>query len=232
MIKEDLIKRSPVRILEKKIEGGLAAGEIGVVTSTKGLGKTSVVVQIALDKLLQNKKIIHISFNQHSDYILGWYENIFEELTKKKNIENENDIKDELVRNRIIMNFNQEGVTTDVIRNSLKAMIVEGGYKSESIIVDGFDFSIASRERISTLKDFAKQMGISVWYSYSIPNNTGIDKRNIPVSLKDFEDLLDVIISLEAKSGWTELSVAKNRQIYGGSDSTLKLDPKTLLILE
>ena len=35
MLKEDLIEKSPMRKLEKALGGGLAAGEVGVVTSKK-----------------------------------------------------------------------------------------------------------------------------------------------------------------------------------------------------
>jgi archaellum biogenesis ATPase FlaH len=202
MVKDDLVKRSPVRLFEKKISGGLLAGEIGVIASPKGIGKTSVIVQIALDKLLQGKKIIHISFNQHSDYVMNWYEHIFDEFTKKKNLENEKDIKEELVSGRILMNFNQEGVNSDVIRASLRSIIVDGGYKADAIINDGFDFSIAKSDRLATLKEFAKSLGISVWYSCSL-KNLDTDKNHIPNVLKDFQDVIDVLINLEAKQSWT-----------------------------
>ena len=71
MLKEELIKKSPVRILEKGIEGGLKAGNLGVIASRKGIGKTSVLVQLALDKLMQGKKIIHVSFTTHTSYVIG-----------------------------------------------------------------------------------------------------------------------------------------------------------------
>ena len=88
MLKEELIKKSPVRILERGIEGGLKAGNIGVIASRKGIGKTSVLVQLALDKLMQGKKIIHVSFTTHTSYVISWYENIFTEVAKRKNLEN------------------------------------------------------------------------------------------------------------------------------------------------
>ncbi|GHT49882.1 hypothetical protein FACS1894102_5000 [Spirochaetia bacterium] len=232
MVKDDLIKNSPVRALEKKTSGSLSAGEIGVIVSPTGIGKTSVLVQIALDKLLQDKKIIHISFNQHSDYILGWYQNIFDEIMKKRSKDEQKSLTDEIVRNRIVMNFNQDGVNSDVIRSSLKAMIVDGGYKAESIIIDAFDFSKAARERIATLRTFAKELGFSLWYTYSVKDFSDVDKNGVPATLKNFEDILEVIITMETKSNCTELSVIKNRDKFRPSDSVLKLDPKTLLILQ
>ena len=105
MVKQELIERSPVRFLEKSANGGLAAGEIGVLTSKKGLGKTSVLVQIGLDMLLQEKPVVHVSFNQHSDNVISWYEDIFNETAKKKNLADADEVKDSVIRNRVILNW-------------------------------------------------------------------------------------------------------------------------------
>ena len=43
MIKDELFERSPVRCFEKAT-GGLKAGELGLLSSKKGVGKTSVPV--------------------------------------------------------------------------------------------------------------------------------------------------------------------------------------------
>jgi len=230
MIKDELIAQSPARTFEKTISGGLKAGEIAIISAPRGIGKTSVLVQIAIDKLLQDKKVIHISFTQEADYVISWYANIFDEFIKKKNVANPKELKEELVRNRILLNFNQEGVTTDIIRASLKSMIVDGGYKAEAIIIDGFDFSIASRERIATLKDFARELGFCVWYSCSV--NTGeYDKRSLPNVITPFEDCVDVVFVLEPKNDYISLNIVKNRTEYNKQEP-MRLDPKTLLLLK
>lgn len=229
MVKDELVQRSPVRVFERSIDGGLKAGEIGLVCSPPGMGKTSVLVQIALDKLLQGKKVIHISFTQDADYVRLWYEDIFNEFIKKKSVGNERELKEELMRNRVQLNFNQEGVTTDAIRSSLKAMIVEGGYKAEAVIIDGFDFSVAQRERIETLRTFARELGLCVWYSCSV--TSGYDKHRIPNVIKSFEDCVDVVIVLEPKNDCAGLYVTKNRGKPAASEP-LRLDSKTLLMLE
>jgi hypothetical protein len=233
MVKQELIQRSPVRIFEKSIHGGLGAGEVGIISSQSGIGKTSVLVQIALDKLLQTKKVVHVSFTQHTDYVLAWYEDIFDEFVKKKNLENARDVKNEVIKNRVLMNFNQDGVSGEQILRSLRAMIVEGGFKAESLIIDGFDFTRMSRERISALKTFAGELGISVWYSCTVKGEGAgsYDKRGIPLVIGDFADLVDVVIVLEPKQDHIALSVSKDRDVYNPEHLALKLDPKTLLIL-
>ena len=229
MIKEELISRSPVRIFEKSIHGGLKAGETGVIAAPSGIGKTSVLVQIALDKLLQGEKVIHVSFTQHSDYVLSWYEDIFDEFTRKKNLDHAKDIKDELVKNRVLLNFNQDGVTGEQILKSLRALIVEGGFNAASIIVDGFDFKRTNRQRMEAVKSAAKELNLSFWYSCNV-NGNNFDKKNIPLALKDYLDLLDVVIVLEPKADHVALTASKDRNTAELEHLAVKLDPKTLLI--
>jgi hypothetical protein len=233
MILSELIQRSPVRIFEQSIHGGLKTGEIGVIASQSGVGKTSVLVQLALDKLLQGKKVIHVSFTQHNHYVLAWYEDIFDEFISKKNLENAGEVKNEVVKNRVLMHFNQDGMSKDQIIKSLRAMIIEGGFKADSVIIDGFDFSRADRERIAGVKAFAQELGLSVWYSCTVPDGSGqYDKENIPLLLKDYADLVDVVIVLEPKPDHIELSVSKDRSTHDTKAMAMRLDPKTLLILE
>ncbi|MCL1814362.1 MAG: hypothetical protein FWG27_00855 [Treponema sp.] len=229
MIKEELIQRSPVRIFEKSIHGGLRAGEIGIIASPAGIGKTSVLVQLALDKLLQNEKVIHVSFTQHTDYVLSWYEDIFNEFIKKKSLDHAVDVKNEVVKNRVLLNFNQDGVTGDQILKSLRALIIEGGFKAGSIIIDGFDFARTDRGRMEAVKAAAEEMGLSFWYSCNV-NGNNFDKKNIPLALKDYLDLLDVVIVLEPKADHVALTASKDRNTAELEHLAVKLDPKTLLI--
>ncbi|MDL2229130.1 hypothetical protein LJC14_02660 [Treponema sp. OttesenSCG-928-L16] len=233
MVKQELIQRSPVRIFEKSIHGGLKAGELGIIASQSGIGKTSVLVQIALDKLLQGKKVIHVSFTQHTDYVMAWYEDIFDEFIKKKNLENTREVKNELIKNRVLMNFNQDGITSDMVVRSLKAMIGDGGFQADALIIDGFDFSKTTHERLSSVKKFAEEAGLSVWYSCTVKGEEPhYDKHSIPLVLKNYMDLIDVVIVLEPKLDHIELAVSKDRETYSPESMALRLDPKTLLILE
>jgi hypothetical protein len=231
MVKEELIQRSPVRIFEQSIHGGLRAGEIGIIASQSGIGKTSVLVQLGLDKLLQAKKIIHVSFTQHTHYVLAWYEDIFDEFISKKNLENAADVKNEVVKNRVLMNFNQDGMSKDQILKSLRAMIVEGGFKAEAIIIDGFDFSRTGHERIAAVKAFAQELGLAIWYSCTVKGEGQYDKQNIPLLLTDYIDLIDVVIVLDPRPDHIDLTVSKDRDSHDTRAMAMRLDPKTLLIL-
>jgi len=233
MLKEELISKSPVRILERSVGGGIMAGGIGVIASRKGIGKTSVLVQLALDRLLQGEKVIHVSFTAHTSYVISWYENIFTELAKRRGLEKLEEVRDDLVKNRVIMNFAQEGVSTEQILRSLKAMIVDGGFKARTLIVDGFDFTKTNKADFAKIKAFAEEMKIEIWYSCTLLGEEPlVDKNNIPVILREYLDKINTLIILEPKAEYIHFTVVKDRDRMNPQDLKLKLDAKTLLIAE
>ncbi len=69
MLKTELIQRSPIRVLEKSIHGGLKKGELGVFTARKGVGKTACLAHVALDDLLRGNNVLHISFADNPRHI-------------------------------------------------------------------------------------------------------------------------------------------------------------------
>ncbi len=232
MVKEELIQRSPMRVLEKSMNGGLKAGEIGVISSKKGIGKTAVLVQIALDKLMQGEKVIHVSFSQHADYIITWYEDIFLEISKKKNLEDADAVKSDAVRHRVIMNFNQDSLSADQILKSLRAMIVDGSFSAKTLIIDGYDFSKTDNATLETFKNFAKELELTVWFSCNIDEDLSqTDKKNLPSVLQNLHDALDFIVVLDPKGDFINLNVAKDHgTVHPENITELKLDARSLLV--
>lgn len=229
MVIQELIERSPVRILDQSIGGSLKEGEIGLIASPSGIGKTSVLVQLALDKLLQNKQVIHVSFTSHADYVMAWYENIFDESINKKDMKNTREIKNELVKNRVLMNFSQEAVGVRQIFRSIKALVIEGAFPAEVLIIDGMDFTAIDSGQLATVKQCAGELGMSVWYSCTV-EEAGYDERHIPLLLRPYLDVIDVIIVLEQKPDHIVLSISKSRALYNPATPILHLDPRTLLL--
>jgi hypothetical protein len=230
-VKEELIKRSPLRILERSISGGLGKGNIGVLASRKGVGKTACLVHIAADQLLQGKHIIHVSYASRVDHILNWYEDIFKEIAKKPRMKSAIEMADELSRNRVIMNFKQDGTRTEQVLRSLEAMIVHGQFGAETVIVDGLDFGPAGLEDLRKFKDFAGRLGLEVWFSASLRGDEPLfDGQGIPREIKDLLEVIDVLISLQHHGDHVHFNLVKDHDRLAPKDLRLKLDPKTLLI--
>ena len=233
MVKSELINRSPLRILEKSIQGGVGKGNIGIIASRKGVGKTACLVHIATDKLLRGRHVIHVSFSKRTDHIISWYEDIFNEISRKRNLENAIKVHDEIIKNRVIMNFSQDGIEISQILKSLEAMIVNGNFKADSVIVDGYDFENVTEEGLDKIKDFAKVLNLEIWFSVSLKGEEPVfDNDNFPVELKGIISSLDVVLTLKYDDQNIRMDIVKDHNSEMKEDLHLMLDPKTLLIVE
>jgi hypothetical protein len=57
MQKEDLIKKNPLRVLNPLSDESLPDHRMGLVMARAGLGKTAILVQIAMDSMLRGQKV-------------------------------------------------------------------------------------------------------------------------------------------------------------------------------
>ena len=227
MVKSELIMRSPLRIFENSIRGGLGGGNIGMLVSPKGVGKTACLVHIATDKLLRDKHVIHVSFATRVDHIISWYEDIFKEIAKKRDLEDAVDIHDDIIRNRVIMNFNQRGIGMQQVLKSISAMIEEGHFAADSIIFDGFEIAHSQTGDLETLKRFAEENKVEVWLSVSVPEGAEVE-----TVMEPYYVTTAVIITLEFSGDHVHFKAIKDHDKQEPVDMHLKLDPKTLLIAE
>lgn len=231
MVRTELIERSPLRILEKSIRGGVGEGNIGVIASRKGTGKTACLVHIATDQLFQEKHIIHVSFAGRTDHIISWYEDIFSEIARKRDLEDAMDVHDEIIKRRVVMNFNQAGISADQFLKSIRAMIDDGNFAAKTIVIDGYSFEKGEPPSLVAIKDFAREMGITVWFSASIHReDPRTDDNGVPLILCPYIDSIDVIVTMQPTENHIKLNLIKDHDRYVDEDLHLMLDPKSLLI--
>lgn len=224
MIKQDLIDNSPVRFFDSISNGGLKNGQMGLITSKKGLGKTSVLVQFAIDSLLQDKHVVHISFDQHSSNVITWYDSVLSEIGKKKNLSDMSEISNVIMRDRTILNTNQETFSMEKIVNTLSAL-VSGGISVDCLIIDGIDLQKLSKDDIEKIAGFVKDKNIIAWFS-----DTN-ESTELSTTLKaDIEPLFATVAHIAASGKAVCLSLLKSdNQAAKGS---ITLNTKTMLMSE
>ncbi len=217
MEKKDLIEYSPVQYFEK-VSPALKDGEMGLVTAKKGLGKTSVLVQFGLDSLIKDKATVHVSFDQHSSNVISWYSSILAEITKKKNISNLSEISEDIVRNRTILNFNQETFTLPKVVNTIKALN-EGGLKIATLVLDGLNLANTSKEDLSLFADFIKKEKMTAWFSYA----SEADKLKDTLDAEKI-NLFTTVAHMASNGKEIAISLLKN------GEGQVKVDTKTSLM--
>ncbi|MDD8030792.1 MAG: hypothetical protein PHQ25_02185 [Acidobacteriota bacterium] len=231
MVRKILSARGPIKVLEKNITGGLGAGNLTVLASRKGVGKTACLVQIALDRLFEDKPVIHVSYASRVDYIISWYEEIFKKLVGKENLSAEMIVHDQIIRNRVIMNFRQEGMKTSQVLKSIEALIGPGNFQAKTIIVDGFNFYLPGFEDLSLFKQFAADNQLEIWFSCSLKGEEPLfDDQGLPKVLESYLGSIDVIITLEPDDSRVRLTLVKDHDQVLSKKLRLELDPQTLLL--
>ncbi|MDR2693326.1 MAG: hypothetical protein LBB74_03820 [Chitinispirillales bacterium] len=234
MINEELISKSPLRILEKSTHGGVGKGNIGIIAARKGVGKTACLVHIATDQLLQGKHIIHVSFAANTAHITAWYKNIFEEIARRLSVPNAQDAEDDIIRNRVIMSFKQGGVSVEQVLGSVKAMIRDGHFVADVVVVDGYDFSGSNTDDFAAFKAFAEELQISIWFSATTHRDApSVDAKGVPTILSPYMPDTAILILMEPREGYVHLHLVKDHDIFPAPDALhLKLDPQVMLIAE
>lgn len=224
MIKQELIKRSPIRILEQTIHGGLGKGNLGVFIAKKGVGKTACLVHFATDHLLRGEKALHISFADDPHHIANWYHQVYEEVTAAYKLEDASDIFEDSLHNRLIVHFKQPDVNLDHVENNLNVYIKDGGFKPEIIIVDGY--RLQESADLAKWQQLAQQYQAEIWFSATLP----ADGTSAADFIKPYADFFSVIIALSTRPDHIDFHLLKDHSAPTPEKLRLRLDPGSLLI--
>jgi hypothetical protein len=231
MLKKELIRRSPIRVLEKSIHGGLGGGNLGVFAAKKGVGKTACLAHVALDSLLRGEKVLHISFADNPHHIQSWYEHVFKEIASTFKLDHMHEIHEEIVPNRLILHFRQADRNLDQVQAHIDTVTAGSLFVPATVIVDGYSFFNAKSEDMKTWKKFALDRKIEIWFSATLhPDRTEFDAQGVPFPIGTFKDFFSVIILLNPAQDFIELQLLKDHDSTDLEKLKLKLDPRTLMI--
>lgn len=247
MYRKDVNEKSPLRVFEKSMHGGLGRGNVGVVSSRAGVGKTPLLVQIALDDLLRDRKVLHISHEHAVDHVRAYYDEIFNDVAQQCRLENPEAERADIEKNRLIYSHlgHAKGGAPPSLRGgeSSIAKILESvhfardvaHFNPEVIIVDGFDFQRANVEGIKALAALAKELKAEVWAAATVDDPTPM-KEGKPEALPDpldrFAEQLSVVVHLEPERDVVRLRLLKDHDNKDLADLHLRLDPHTMRVID
>ena len=230
MPNKDLIEKNPLRALYKED----AAPRMGLVMSRAGLGKTAILVQIALDSLLCGNQVLHVSIGQNLEKTKTWYDDIFKDIVASLKAKNPDELQDQINRNRLIMTFKESTFSRPKLEERLNDLIYQNIFRPSTMIIDGFDFTDCDRQIISDIRALADAADMAVWFSaVSHRDETKEEDSNIPFPCQDLADLFDTILVLKPEADEKCIALNLLKDAKGASaGKILNLDPATLLIKE
>jgi hypothetical protein len=205
MLKKELIFRNPLRLMGYETEDILQSGGFGAVLARAGLGKTAILVQLALDSLLRSRNVLHISLDDSVKKVCLWYEEVFRNISDQYNIRQIEQLWEAVVSHRLIMTFKVDSFSVPKLEERLTDLKEQNIFLPQVILIDGLPFDKDIRKPLTELKKLA-------------------ESRFMHIS-----DLFDVIIQLQPEG--KEIHV---KALKGGPAACdypeLLLDTSTMLV--
>ena len=199
MVEKSMIERSPVRIFERAIGGGLGEGKLGVVLSRHGVGKTGFLIGLAVDQLLQGKKVLYISTKESVEHINNFFDQIFHAMAGSLDLEQLPQRQLRMERNRYIHVYNRKTFSLEKLEQSVGFLRDAAGFEPDMVIMDGSPrYEVTEPWEIEGLKKMAAEWKAELWTSSNTHRDgQKMDDRGVPAGVARFDDELSVIINLE-----------------------------------
>jgi hypothetical protein len=231
MYRKEVNERSPLRVFERSIQGGLGKGNVGVVMSRAGAGKTAFLVDIALDDLMQERKVLHINIDNPVEKVREFYDEIFSDLAESQKLKRRERAHLIVERNRLIQTYGRDSFSMDKVKQGIALAKEHMLFDPEVIILDGWPkFSEATDGDVQELVDLAKQYDCELWVSARARREDERDERGIPTKISRFDEKLAVIVNLEPEADHIRLNLVKDHDNEDVASLFLELDPRTLLV--
>lgn len=229
MIKQEMTIRNTLRQLGFESEEILPPGGFGAVLARAGVGKTAFLVQLALNGLLNEKKVLHISLNDPVDKVSVWYNELFRLLAAGDQRVNKAAYLESLLPNRFIMTFRVEGFSVPKLEERLNDLTEQGIFTPSIMIIDGLNFEETRISDIKDLKEMAEKRGMQVWFTVQTHRHEEVDVKGLPPSFAPFADLFEIIMELKPEHADVHINVLRGGK---AEHESILLDPTTMLIRE
>lgn len=230
MLINDLILRNPLRLMQADAgEDTLRPGGFGAVLARAGVGKTALIVQLALNSMLEKKNVLHISLQDPVHKVSLWYTEVFHHIAHQVAVSQANELWDTLLPHRFIMTFRVEGFTVPKLEERVNDLSEQGIFSPHMIIIDGYPFVQGTAAALSELKEMAGRRGCHVWFTVRTHRHEAVETTGFPRQISAIADLFDVILQLQPEGKDIHIKALKGPGMDNGSPE-LFLDPATMLI--
>lgn len=232
MYRKEVGAQSPLRILEATTHGGLGVGNLGVVMSRAGVGKTACLVQIALDDLLCEREVLHVTLEQKLEHVESWYDALLEDLASHRELTDPAAARAAVRAKRVIHSLGVGGLYPDRLERIVQTFRESINFRPKTIVVDGWNWSAhtvaENAAMIGAFKAHAGLLEAELWMSAQTHRGDGGERLStIPPPCADYDSLIDVAIYLEPRGSEVAVCLLKDHDHELLSGQKLFLDSDT-----
>lgn len=227
MLKKKLMLLNPFRVMGSDSEDIISEGSAGAVAAYAGVGKTALLVQLALYAMLSGKRVLHISLQDPVNKVNLWYQELFHNITNQSEVAEEKEIWEEILPNRFIMTFKVEGFNVPKLKERLTDLMAQHIFVPQIVIIDGLNFDEDVREAITAMRAMAGELALRLWFTVHVHRHEEATCDFMPARLAPLADLFDVILKLQSEKEGTCIKPVK---VKSTAFPPLFLDPANMLI--
>lgn len=229
MLKNEIIQRHPMRQLGFKREDILPVGGFGAVLAHAGVGKTAFLVQLAMNAMLRDRNVLHVSLNDPVNKVTLWYGELFQNMARQYEAGEIKQLWDSVLPHRFIMTFRVESFSVPKLEERINDLTEQGIFSPEMMIVDGLNFDESQRTDLAAMKTLAARYAMHVWFTVHTHRHEKPGADGLPVSFSPLLDLFDLVLELQPEQANVHIRLLKGESSPTES-FTLLLDPSTMLI--
>lgn len=228
------------------MNGGLGAGELGVVMAPTGIGKSHFLTFLGANAMRAKKCVLHYTFELSETNVGIRYDSNLCDIVSNEIIDSKDTVVKHYAENKygklIIKEFPMHYATVQTLRAHYEKVLITKGVTPDLIIIDYADIMRSSRKYddlrhelkliYEELRSWASEIKIPIWTASQ--TNRAATESDV-IGLESISEAYgkamtsDVIISLSRKriekaGGWGRLFVAKNRAGRDGLLYSIKID--------
>lgn len=229
MLKNDLILRNPLRLMGHENEAIVPEGGFGAVLARAGVGKTALIVQVALDTMLQHRNVLHVSLDDPVEKVNLWYQEVLNSLAHQYHVRQIKDLWESIQMNRFIMTFKVEGFSVPKLEERVKDLTEQQIFNPHMVIIDGLPFDDRLRGPLEGLKAFSENHRLHLWFTVTTHRHEEPAADGLPVQLSAVADLFDAAIQLQPEGNKIHIRSLKGGPVEARDQL---LDPATMLMMD
>jgi hypothetical protein len=223
---EPLVKQNPLRALKLGNDR-----KMGLIMARTGLGKTALLVQIALDSILRGRRVLHISIGESLDKTKLWYDDMLQAVLQECPVARPHELIDMVRQHRMIMTFKVGAFDRERLEERLHDLIQQNIFSPDCVVIDGFDFAATDHARLEDVKKLMEELGLQTWFSAtSHRDDLRVSPSGVPAPCHELDDLFETVILLKPEQDHVVLHILRDKGGKVSEASHLSLDPVTMMV--
>lgn len=232
MTDSDVMQKSPLEQMGIDMTALNGKGGFGAVMAAAGVGKTALLVQIAIIAMLNKFSVLHVSLGDPVQKVILWYDEIFQSLNRAQLCGAASELQEDILRRRFIMTLRADDFTIPKLEERLNDLSVQNIFSPRVLVIDGLRFDGCVEPLLRELEEMARRRNFFVWIAVHIPQRDWKAPAEDPLSAMGLLDYFQIIFKIEDRGHYHILQLLKGAEITAeGDKKELRLDPTTLLVI-